>query len=352
MRTIYIMDNEMPIPKNNSSINTFEEVNEKDISELNTSYTFSVLDWAGKEFQKMFKMINVQNKFDFDGILITFFQSDYFNTPEAFFNSEKNLIAVKIAPYNTGAESDIQKSTIHELTHASTSAHSLVGVAIAEGIAIYVEDLYCKINDIPFNDGTERDEGYIFGKNLIDSIILNVYNNDLNLFFARIKKGNEEVFIKDVDNYLKSKNILYNARELLRMSSILFYAKKVPNSPFEDYTENTEIEMLRNEILGCFNNKNKDANLIIYEYLNSIKYVSALGEVLRNSLSNFEVVFTTLDRELGLAIAQNGSSILLDNQTVVNTLKKVFDITNIKAFDYDMRVGDISSSHQKNNNLI
>lgn len=346
MRTIYIMDNEMPIPKNNSSINTFEEVNEKDISELNTSYTSSVLDWAEKEFQKMFKMINVQNKFDFDGILIAFFQSYYFNTPEAFFNSEKNLLAVKIAPYNTGAESNIQKSAIHELIHASTSAHSLVGVAIAEGIAIYIEDLYCKTNDIPFDDGAERDEGYIFGKNLIDSILLNVYNNDLNLFFDRIKKGNEEMFIKDVDNYLKSKTILYNARELLRISSILFYAKKIPNSLFEDYTKNTEMEMLRNEILGCFNNKNKDANLIIYKYLNSIKYVSTLGDVLRNNLSNFETVYTTLDRELGLAIAQNGSSILLDNQIVVNTIKKAFDITNVKAFDYDMHLGDILASHQ------
>ena len=34
------------------------------------------------------------------------------------------------------------------------------------------------------------------------------------------QKGNEEMFIKDVDNYLKSKTILYNARELL-ISAIL-----------------------------------------------------------------------------------------------------------------------------------
>lgn len=342
MQTIYFMDTKMPIPKNNSSIYTFGEINEKDISELNTSYTSSVLDWAEKEFQKIFKMLNVQSKFDFGGVSIAFFQSDYFNIPEAFFNSEKNLLAVKIEPYHTGTESDIQKSAIHELTHASTSKHSLVGVAITEGIAIYVEDLYCKVNDIPFDDGVERDEGYIFGKNLINSILLNVYNNDLNLFFNRIKKGNEEMFIKDIDSYLKSKTILYDARELLKMSSILFYAKKIPNSPFEDYTKSAEMEMLRNEILGCFNNKNKNDNLIIYEYLNSIKYVITLGEVLRSKLNNFETFYTTLDRELGLAIAQNGSSILLDNQIVINTINKVF-----KIFGYDRHIEDISISHQR-----
>lgn len=344
MRTIYIMDNEMPIPKNYSSINTFEDVKEKDILELNTSYTSSVLDWAKNEFQKMFKRINVQSKFYFDDVLIAFFQS-YFNTPEAFFYSEKNLLAVKIESYNTGAESNIQKSTIHELTHAATSVHSLVGVAVAEGIAIYVEDLYCKTNDIPFDDEFERDEGYIFGKNLIDSILLNVYNNDLNLFFDRIKRGNEEKFLNDIDGYLKSKNILYNARELLRLSSILFYAKKIPNSPFEDYKKSSEMEILRNEILDCFNNENKDTNLVIYEYLNSIKYVSALNDILKNCLSNFETISTTLDRELGFAIVQNGGSILLDNQAVINIIKKTFDIVSINGFDYDMLLRDISTSY-------
>lgn len=69
----------MPIPKKNSIMNTFEDVKEKDVLELNTSYTSSVLDWADNEFQKLFKRINVKNKFDFNGILIAFFQSYYFN---------------------------------------------------------------------------------------------------------------------------------------------------------------------------------------------------------------------------------------------------------------------------------
>lgn len=347
MRTIYIMDNKMPIPKSYSDINTFEDIKEMNVLKLNTSYTSTILNWAENEFQKIFKRVNVQNKFDFDGVLIAFFQSYYFNTPEAFFDSEKNLLALKIESYNTGAESNIQKSAIHELTHASTSAHSLVGVAIAEGIAIYIEDLYCETNNIPLDDGTERDEGYVFGKNLIDSILLNVYNNDLNLFFDRIKKGNEEIFINDIDSYLKSKAVLYNAKELLRMSSILFYAKKIPNSPFQTYTKNTEMEILRNEVLNCLNNKNDDANLAIYEYLNLIRYINYLDELFRNNLNNFETVCTTLDRELGLVIAQNGSSILLDNQAVDNTIKKTFDITNIKKFDYNINLEDISISHSR-----
>lgn len=244
-------------------------------------------------------------------------------------------------------ESNIQRATIHELIHVATSSHSLVGVAIAEGIAIFVEDLWCKLNGLPFESEGEIDEGYIFSKNLINSILLQVYNNDLNLFFDRIKKGNEEVFLNDIDTYLKSKNILYNARELSKISSILFYAKKIPKSPFETYTKNNEMEMLRREILGCFNNENTNANLVIYDYLNLIKYVCSLNEALKNNLSNFETISTTLDRELGLAIYQNGSSLLLDIQAVINIIKRTFDITNTKEFNYNVPTGEFSKLYPR-----
>ncbi len=46
MQTIYIMDTEMPIPKEHSSVHSLEEVKEKNLLELNTSYTKSVIDWA------------------------------------------------------------------------------------------------------------------------------------------------------------------------------------------------------------------------------------------------------------------------------------------------------------------
>lgn len=55
MQTIYITNTEMPIPKNNANVYTLEDVKEKDISELNTSYTELVIDWAKNEFQKYLK---------------------------------------------------------------------------------------------------------------------------------------------------------------------------------------------------------------------------------------------------------------------------------------------------------
>ncbi len=89
MQTIYIIGTEMPIPKNHSNVPSLEDVNEKNILELNTSYTISVIDWAQNEFQKIFKMLKSQSKFKFQDILIVFFQSSFFGTPEGFFNSEK-----------------------------------------------------------------------------------------------------------------------------------------------------------------------------------------------------------------------------------------------------------------------
>ncbi len=68
-----------------------------------------------------------------------------------------------------------------------------------------MEELYCMANDIPLEDGTAKDEGYIFGKRLVNLILRNIYDNNLDLFFSRVKRGNEESFINDIDRYLKKK---------------------------------------------------------------------------------------------------------------------------------------------------
>lgn len=75
MQTIYIMDTEMPIPKNKSNIHSLEDVKGKDILKLNTSYTIFIIDWAQNEFQKIFKTIKIQSGFKFQDILAVFFQS-------------------------------------------------------------------------------------------------------------------------------------------------------------------------------------------------------------------------------------------------------------------------------------
>lgn len=342
MRIIYIMDNELPIPKDFSCINTFDEIIEKDISQLDTTYTRPVLYWAKNEFEKIFKFLNINNKFNLNNIYVTFFKSDYFGTPLGFFNPEKNLISIELRQHNTGKDSSIQIACIHELTHSTTSDYSLVGLAITEGIAIYMEELYCKVNNIPFNEILMMDERYVFSKNLVTSILKNVYQNNLELFFYKIQKGNEELLIKDINDYLKEKNIKYSATELLRLSSILFYAKQKPNSPLQEYKINQEMEIIRKEVLNCFNSKNKDDNFIIYEYLNTIKYICSSYQVLNDEIDNSKTITKILDEKLGLAIVKYGSKILLDNQVVAEIIKNTLDM-----FDCSNVLEDIQYSYSK-----
>ncbi len=66
-------------------------------------------------------MIKVQIEFNFQDILIVFFSNSFFGTPEAFFNSEKKLLAIKTATFYTGKESNLQKYVLHELTHDTIS---------------------------------------------------------------------------------------------------------------------------------------------------------------------------------------------------------------------------------------
>lgn len=348
MQTIYILDSKMPIPTEKSQINTLEQILEGNIENINTSCTVSILSWANNEFEKLFKTINIKNKFSFDNILVAFFQSDLFGCPEGNFNFQKNLVSIKLRDYNTGKESNIQQVTVHELTHAATPPLSIVGLAITEGIACYMEVLYYKANSIPSKDNQKKDEGYTFAKNLIDSIILNIYDKNLDLFFEKIKKGNEEEFIKDIDKYLKSKNIPYNANELLKLSSILYYAKKLPKSPFEEYKANQEMEFLRNEILDCLDKNKTNDNLVIYEYCNTIKYICSLCNILRNNLNNNETFNATLDREIGTLIIQKGSVALLDNKEITNTIKNVFNITKTNITEFDKCIEKITFSSKNN----
>lgn len=343
MQTIYFMDTVMPIPSDISTLKNLKEIKELDVSQLDTSYTEAVLNWANSEFKKIFRAKKVQTEFDFSNIAISFFQSNHYNTPEAFFHSQKGLVAIKLASYNNGSESNIQMSTLHELTHVGTGSHSLVGLALAEGVAIYLEKLYCEVNEIPDDNEDKRDEGYKFSTYLTKAILMQVYDNDLNMFLERIKRGNENQFIEDVNNYLKSKNILYSANELLRLSSILFYAKNMPSSPLAPYKKNPEMEMLRGEVLDYFYPRVKQTDIIIDEYHDTIKYITSLCSNLKNKISDFEVFSTTLDRELGLALAKDGSKLLLDIQIVNDIIRNVFRIMKLDEKILDMFLVDPES---------
>ena len=334
MRYIYIMDSEMPTPENREDINTWEEVNTKYASNLQTTYTQAVLNWAKEEFDKMFSKINCHPEFNLNDIFIAFFSSDYFGVPEGFFRSKDNLVAIKLNKNDTGKSADIQKFTIHELTHASTGAHSLVGLSITEGLAVLAERLYDNANGIPHQDEEEKDEGYIFGKNLVNSIIFNVYDNNLDDFFKKVKRGQEVNFLNDIDVYLKSKNILYSARDLLKLCSILFYAKKLPKNPFQEYLRSEDMEFLRQEILHCLDKTNTNDNPSFYRYINSIKRINIFCDSLSSFLDDYETFSATLDRELGKLLVLDKNS-LLNNRIITNAIKQTLQITNLTNLDFD-----------------
>lgn len=208
--------------------------------------------------------------------------------------------------------------------HAVTVSSHLVGIAVAEGISQYFEKLYCKFYDIPYDD-TKRDEGYLFSENLLNVIISSVYNRNLNTFFERIKKGNEKEFINDIDTYLKSQNIGYSANELLRMSSILFYAKRLPNSPFEKYHKNDEMEQLRKEVLQCFKGKE---TIELSDYSTAIKYIVNIYDKIHSKYTGDLNTFSnTFDRELGLAMV-NDNNLPLQIETVKTSYNKTANIIN------------------------
>ncbi len=104
--------------------------------------------------------------------------------------------------------------------------------------------------------------------------------------------------------------------------------------------KNDETETLRNEILGIINNENVADDLIIYQYLSSINYITYLCSILRANLSNYGTGSTTLDRELGLAMEQNGSSVLLDHRMMIQIIKNVFQITEINGSDFGIDFSD------------
>lgn len=330
METIYFLDTEMPIPSKGSNINSFEDVYSKPVKDLDTSHTIPVVTWVEQEFDKILKNSGAHTKYDFSDISVAFFNSQYYNIPDAFFSPNKRLISIKIDPYywcNCKA-SNVQLSTIHEFAHAVTSSSSQVGTAVTEGISLFFEKLYCKLYGIPYDD-EKYDEGYMFSENLINVIIAKVYNYDLDTFFERIKKGNEESFIKDIDEYLKSQNIRYSANELLRMSSILFYAKKVTNKPFEIYHKSEEMEQLRKDILQSFLGSEKyGSSEKLDDYSDTIKYILDVYDKIYSKYKGDLTIFSnTFDRELGLAMVNN-SDLPLEKDSVKAVYKKVADIIN------------------------
>lgn len=331
MRTIYLMDTTLP-PCDYDKLPTFSDIIENKDIPIDTSYTYDFQYWIKNEFQKICESKNANCDFDFSDILFTYYKETSLNLREGFFDSIRNLLAVKAYNYTTGRESSLQKVAIHESTHAVTSQFSIVGLAIAEGIACYMEELYCEVNNIPVEDGSKQDEGYIFSKLLVKNIISNVYDNDFAEFLRKIKKGNESEFLSDLDIFLNNKNLLYNSKELLKLSSFLFYAKDVPVTPFREYSINEEMEYLRNEVLKCFSKDNKlNESSIIYDYYDSISKVTKLFNSLKLGVDDPNSFTTYVDQKIGSIMVKYGGNKLLDTDFLLSIFENFSCSGNIKS---------------------
>ena len=330
------MDTYVPLPKDFSNIKKLEELIECDIANVDTSFTERVLEWGNAELKKIFQAKGMNDIAPMRDLKISFFRSNNFFAQEAFFMPEKSLVGIRVEPTTRGNESSLQLSVIHELTHASTCDYSLVGVAITEGIAAYMEDLYCEYYDIPKYGPNERDEGYMFANKLIDVIISSVYKNKLEKFFTDIRKGNEKNFIKNVDNFLQKRQIPFSASEILKLSSILFYAKNLPQSPLEVYQVNKEMEDIRGQVISCFDGTYQNTMPI-----NGIKKTlqKIIIECEKESSSSMDkrTYFATFDRECGKRMAREGFRALAETDEIKEDVSKIFSVTIAPKNNFETR---------------
>lgn len=322
MNTIYILDTKMPIPNKEDNIDIFSDITDKPVEELNLSYSKCLFNWSSNEFNKILSSIGVTNKYIMPSTYFVFYKDDSIMLPEGFFLNEKQLVGIKYNDRYTGQESAIQQNAIHEITHVSTANHAIVGLAIAEGMAIYMVKKHCKLYGIPFDSDT-RDEGYRFSLKLLEKIISSVYHNNLDVFFEQIKRNSEYNFINYINNYLKEKGYTYNASELLRLSSILFYAKKAPKSMLEEYIVSPEMEHLRDMLLKIIDSSISEEDANVDKYIASIKIIEKLREefFMTMDLNTFTDLSTTFDRELG-HILVNDKNDFFDKAIIEEALQK------------------------------
>lgn len=298
MKIVYEMDDSIVIPEDINSINTYDEIINNSDENLNLKYCNSIREWTEKEINKILIANEISIKYDFSNIIFVFFRGNILFLPEAFYMEEKKLIAIRYDCEYKGSEGNLQVSVLHEAIHSGASDFTIVGLAIAEGIAVYFEKLFCNFYEIQFNINNDKDEGYIFSLRLVESIIKNIYRNNLDEFFTKTKRGNEKYFILDIENYLKNNNIGYDLKYLFRLSSILFYAKELPKNPFEKYQVSKKMEKIRSEILKSFSKMNNLNSLSISN--DDIKYIEQIYESFFHKMTKEQyMIFSNhFDKEL------------------------------------------------------
>lgn len=335
MRNVYIMDKPMPVPNRREKLPTYLDLRQFPEKYFNEELSNAFRKWVKEEFNKIIGAKGVTISYDFSEFIFEFFDPSEWGTPPASFFLDKGIVAIGQKSNNfEGTIADSQSSALHEAAHASTARVYKVGVSISEGIAVFLEKLFAEFYEIQIYTLDHINRVYKFSLNMIENVIKNVYHDNLDLFFQRVLKGNEESFINDIDNYLTNNNSKYSAKELLRLTSILFYAIREKNSPSEklEYNEiDHKAQRYRDEILMCFSNQVIDEGLEINNLLESIKRIEMVLDLFLTRIEEKSTFTATLDREMAkllLTDLQAFSDINNRPDVLLQILKSIVDIYN------------------------
>lgn len=342
MKTIYMIDPFLETPSLEKCKQCYNDVVNKELTQLDTSYTNSTRNWIKGQFHTMIPECETLG-YDIliDNIYVTFFEDARYNVPEGFTKLSENLVALKIYMKDEGKYSHIQSTTIHEFTHATTLDYCIVGVAITEGLALFFQKMYWKNNDLPIGDFSDHDYGYRFSSTFVDTIFNTIYNGNLKEFLRTVKKGNENKFIEDIDLFLEQNKCVLNIKEILKLSSILFYAKMRP-LPFLEEVEPKVIGLLRREVIDCFSKDDNKKDLYINEYKDSLDFILINQERITKDMDEDKkrTFLITLDREIGRSMFNVGADFLLDRANIISSFEKTAHINGITLKEKELFEAD------------
>ncbi len=320
MGYIYLMDTKIPVPEDYDSLPLFREICENSVVHFDQSYTDGVLAWLQEEMRKTLKRRGVFFTPIFSNLSVTFFKGIYINEPEQSFFPERNMIAIGISRGANGNESDLQRTLLHEGTHACMADPRKVGMAISEGLALLMEEWWCKSYGIRVQRSWYPPH-YQFSKKLILSILANVYEGDEERLVMSLQKGKEDIFLQDMDHYSKSHHLFWNSEFFTVFSSILFWAKQDPKNLFDTYHVSASVKRLQKEMIHSFHRPSR----VLLNYQGICEEISQILYEMQEQECPFAIFRATFEKELG-ELCQEDSQKFQSMEEILTVYHQTCDI--------------------------
>ncbi len=303
MAYIYLMDTKIPVPEDYEQLPFYKEIRQNSMMNLDRSYTQGVLSWLQEEMRKVLESRGIFCTPSFLGISATFYKNVYINEPKQSFFPESNMIAIGLSRGDCGKESDLQRPLIHEGTHASMADARKVGIAVSEGLALLIEEWWCKFYGVPVQQRLYP-PNYQFSKKLMKKILKNVYQGNETRMIASLQNGKEDIFLKDLDDYFKARHLPLNSGYFTVFSSLLFWAKQDPKTIFDNYHVSAPVKRLQKEILHGFDRP----SLALLSYQGVCEEIERILEETSEQEISFASFRATFERGLGELLNQDAES--------------------------------------------